>query len=159
MNIKIIAAGKIKEKYMLQGINEYMKRLRPYARVEVIEVPDEKINEKASAAEQEIARKKEGEKILNKLDSDSYLIALAVEGKSLSSEGLARSMERLALGGKGKITFIIGGALGLSDEVKKKAHLLLSFSNMTFPHQLMRLILLEQIYRAFKINRNEPYHK
>ncbi len=159
MNIKIVAVGKIKERYMLQGINQYLKRLQSYARVEIIEVPEEKIIEKASPAEQEIARKKEGEKILNKLDHYSYYVVLAVEGKSLSSEEFALGLEKLALEGRGRITFIIGGAMGLSEEVKKKAHLLLSFSSMTFPHQLMRLIFLEQLYRAFKISRNEPYHK
>ena len=159
MNIKIIAAGKAKEKYLVQGINDYLKRLKPHARVEIIEVPEEKILEKASPAEKNAAIKKEGEKILKKLDGQSYCIVLAIEGQLFSSEDLARSLDRLGQEGKKKITFIIGGPLGLSVDVKKKAHLLLSFSPMTFPHQLTRLILLEQIYRALKINRGEPYHK
>ncbi|SDZ65465.1 23S rRNA (pseudouridine1915-N3)-methyltransferase [Evansella caseinilytica] len=159
MNISIIAVGKIKEKYLKQGIEEYIKRLSSYATVQIIEVPDEKAPENLSDVEAEQIKEKEGEKILNKISTDTYVIALAIEGKMKSSEKLADTIDQLATYGKSKIAFIIGGSLGLSDTVLKRADEKLSFSPMTFPHQLMRLILLEQVYRAFRINRGEPYHK
>ncbi|MED4015752.1 23S rRNA (pseudouridine(1915)-N(3))-methyltransferase RlmH [Sutcliffiella cohnii] len=159
MNISIITIGKLKEKYLKQGIEEYLKRLSIYATVEVIELPDEKAPEQLSEAEMEQVKGKEGERILSKISDDTYVIALAIEGKQRSSEQLASEIDKLATYGKSKIAFIIGGSLGLSGEVMKRANDTLSFSKMTFPHQLMRLILLEQIYRAFRINRGEPYHK
>ncbi|WP_071393136.1 23S rRNA (pseudouridine(1915)-N(3))-methyltransferase RlmH [Bacillus tuaregi] len=159
MNISILTVGKLKEKYLKAGIDEYLKRLSSYARVEVIEIPDEKAPEVLSAAEMEQVKNKEGEKLLVKLSQETYVIALAIDGKMKSSEELADSIDKLATYGKSKIAFVIGGSLGLSDEVLKRADEKLSFSKMTFPHQLMRLILLEQVYRAFRINRNEPYHK
>ncbi|AST93904.1 MULTISPECIES: 23S rRNA (pseudouridine(1915)-N(3))-methyltransferase RlmH [Sutcliffiella] len=159
MNISIITIGKLKEKYLKQGIEEYLKRLSIYAKVEVIELPDEKAPEQLSEAEMEQVKGKEGERILSKISDDTYVIALAIEGKQRSSEQLASEIDKLATYGKSKIAFIIGGSLGLSGEVMKRANDTLSFSKMTFPHQLMRLILLEQIYRAFRINRGEPYHK
>lgn len=159
MNISIVTVGKIKEKYLKQGIDEYKKRLSKYAKVTIIEVPDEKAPEELSEIQMEQVRKVEGEKILAKIAPNSYCIALAIEGKQKSSEELAKSIEELGTYGKSKIAFIIGGSLGLSDDVLKRADEKLSFSKMTFPHQLMRLILLEQIYRAFRINRGEPYHK
>ena len=128
-------------------------------KIEVIEMPDEKAPEELSAAEMEQVKQKEGEKLLSKLSPDTYVIALAIDGKMKSSEELADSLDKLATYGKSKIAFVIGGSLGLSDEVLKRADEKLSFSKMTFPHQLMRLILLEQVYRAFRINRGEPYHK
>lgn len=159
MNIQIIAVGKLKEKYLKQGIDEYFKRLSSYAKVDIVELPDEKAPEQASPQEMEQIKNKEGERILAKLPPDAYAIALAIEGNMKSSEEFAQSLDRLATYGKSKIAFIIGGSLGLSSAVLKRADEKLSFSKMTFPHQLMRLILLEQIYRAFRINRGEPYHK
>ena len=159
MNISIITIGKLKEKYLKAGIDEYLKRLSSYAKVEVIEMPDEKAPEELSPAEMEQVKHKEGEKLLSKIYQDTYVIALAIDGKMKSSEELADSLDKLATYGKSKIAFVIGGSLGLSQEVLNRADEKLSFSKMTFPHQLMRLILLEQVYRAFRINRGEPYHK
>lgn len=159
MNISIITIGKLKEKYLKAGIDEYLKRLSSYAKVEVIEMPDEKAPEELSLAEMEQVKQKEGEKLLSKISQDTYVIALAIDGKMKSSEELADSLDKLATYGKSKIAFVIGGSLGLSHEVLNRADERLSFSKMTFPHQLMRLILLEQVYRAFRINRGEPYHK
>jgi 23S rRNA (pseudouridine1915-N3)-methyltransferase len=159
VNISIVTVGKLKEKYLKQGIEEYLKRLGSYAKVEVFEVPDEKAPEELSDTEMVQVKQKEGERILSKIGQDTYVIALAINGKLKSSEELADSMDKLATYGKSKIAFVIGGSLGLSDEVLKRADEQLSFSKMTFPHQLMRLILVEQIYRAFRINRGEPYHK
>ncbi|TCN23944.1 23S rRNA (pseudouridine(1915)-N(3))-methyltransferase RlmH [Mesobacillus foraminis] len=159
MNISIVTVGKLKEKYLKQGIEEYLKRLGSYAKVEIIEVPDEKAPEELSEIEMEQVKQKEGERILAKIHQDAHVIALAINGKLKSSEELADTLNKLATYGKSKVTFIIGGSLGLGGEVLKRADEQLSFSKMTFPHQLMRLILVEQIYRAFRINRGEPYHK
>ncbi|MEB1808215.1 MAG: 23S rRNA (pseudouridine(1915)-N(3))-methyltransferase RlmH [Bacillaceae bacterium] len=159
MNISIVTVGKLKEKYLTLGINEYLKRLSAYAKIEVIEVPDEKAPEQLSDTEMEQIKQKEGERILAKVHPDAHVIALAIQGKLMSSEQLASELDKLATYGKSKIAFIIGGSLGLSDEVLKRSNAQLSFSKMTFPHQLMRLILVEQVYRAFRINRGEPYHK
>ncbi|MCY9150893.1 23S rRNA (pseudouridine(1915)-N(3))-methyltransferase RlmH [Bacillus haynesii] len=159
MNISIVAIGKLKEKYLKQGIDEYIKRLSAYAKVDIIEMPDEKAPENLSDQDMKIVKDKEGERILSKISPDAHVIALAIEGKMKSSEELADNMDRLATYGKSKVNFVIGGSLGLSDAVLKRANEKLSFSRMTFPHQLMRLILLEQVYRAFRINRGEPYHK
>ncbi|WP_223595339.1 23S rRNA (pseudouridine(1915)-N(3))-methyltransferase RlmH [Neobacillus bataviensis] len=159
MNISIVTVGKLKEKYLKQGIEEYLKRLSAYAKVEVIEVADEKAPEELSDTEMQQVKQKEGERILAKISQDTYVIALAIQGKLQSSEELADTLDKLATYGKSKIAFIIGGSLGLSDEVLKRSNEKLSFSKMTFPHQLMRLILVEQIYRSFRINRGEPYHK
>lgn len=159
MNISIVTVGKLKEKYLKLGIEEYVKRLSAYARVEVIEVADEKAPEELSELEMVQVKQKEGERILAKISQDAHVIALAIDGKMKSSEELADTLDKLATYGNSKIAFIIGGSLGLSDEVLKRANEHLSFSKMTFPHQLMRLILVEQIYRAFRINRGEPYHK
>jgi 23S rRNA (pseudouridine1915-N3)-methyltransferase len=154
-----VTVGKLKEKYLKQGIEEYVKRLSAYAKIEVIEVADEKAPEELSELEMIQVKQKEGERILAKVAQDTYVIALAINGKLRSSEELADSLDKLATYGKSKIAFIIGGSLGLSEEVLSRANEHLSFSRMTFPHQLMRLILVEQIYRAFRINRGEPYHK
>ncbi|UOE94110.1 23S rRNA (pseudouridine(1915)-N(3))-methyltransferase RlmH [Alkalihalobacillus sp. LMS39] len=159
MNISIITVGKLKEKYLTLGINEYKKRLTSYAKVEIIEVPDEKAPEQLSELEMEQVKAKEGERILAKIAVDTHVIALAIEGKMYSSEQLATEMDKLATYGKSKIAFVIGGSLGLSDAVMARANDTMSFSKMTFPHQLMRLLLLEQVYRGFRINRGEPYHK
>jgi 23S rRNA (pseudouridine1915-N3)-methyltransferase len=159
VNISIVTVGKLKEKYLKQGIDEYLKRLSSYAKVEIIELPDEKAPETLSETEMQQIKDKEGERILAKISPDAHVIALAIQGKMKSSEELAERLDKLATYGKSKITFVIGGSLGLSDAVMKRADESLSFSKMTFPHQLMRLILVEQIYRAFRINRGEPYHK
>lgn len=159
MNISIITVGKLKEKYLKQGIEEYTKRLSSYSKIEIIEVPDEKAPEVLSEAEMIQVKEKEGERILAKVSADAHVIALAIEGKQKSSEELAETLDKLATYGKSKVAFIIGGSLGLSSQVLKRADDKLSFSKMTFPHQLMRLILVEQVYRAFRINRGEPYHK
>ena len=159
MNISIITVGKLKEKYLRQGIEEYLKRLTSYAKVEMVEVADEKAPEELSELEMLQVKQKEGERVLAKISQDTYVIALAIQGKLQSSEELAKNLDQLATYGKSKVAFVIGGSLGLSDSVIKRSNEQLSFSRMTFPHQLMRLILVEQIYRAFRINRNEPYHK
>lgn len=159
MNITIISVGKLKEKYLKLGIDEYTKRLGAYANLKLIEVPDEKAPETLSEADMEAVKDKEGERILAKIPVDTYVITLEIEGKQLSSEQLASQLDQLATHGKSKIAFVIGGSLGLSEAVMKRSDYALSFSKMTLPHQLMRLVLLEQVYRAFRINRNEPYHK
>ncbi|WP_019157196.1 23S rRNA (pseudouridine(1915)-N(3))-methyltransferase RlmH [Robertmurraya massiliosenegalensis] len=159
MNISIITVGKLKEKYLKQGIDEYLKRLSSYAKVEVIEVADEKAPEELSTTEMIQVKNKEGDRILAKIHPDTYVIALAIEGKQKSSEELADMLDKLATYGKSKIAFVIGGSLGLSQDILQRADEKLSFSKMTFPHQMMRLILVEQIYRAYRINRGEPYHK
>jgi 23S rRNA (pseudouridine1915-N3)-methyltransferase len=159
VNISIITVGKLKEKYLKQGIDEYLKRLSAYAKMDIIEVPDEKAPEELSDTEMIQVKQKEGERILAKIHPDAHVIALAIEGKMKSSEELAETIDKLATYGKSKIAFVIGGSLGLSQEVLQRADEKLSFSKMTFPHQLMKLVLLEQVYRAFRINRGEPYHK
>jgi 23S rRNA (pseudouridine1915-N3)-methyltransferase len=159
MKIMIITVGKLKEKYLKQGIAEYTKRLSSYANIELVEVPDEKAPENLSTADMDIVKQKEGERILAKVSPDTYVITLEINGKQLTSEQLATHMDQLATYGKSKIAFIIGGSLGLGTEVLSRSDYALSFSKMTFPHQLMKLVLVEQIYRAFRINRNEPYHK
>ena len=159
MNINIVCVGKIKEKYLKLGIDEFKKRLSKYCKLDIIELDDEKAPENLSDKEITIIKDKEGKKILSKVKANSYVIALAIDGKNISSEELADTMSKLAVRGNSNITFIIGGSLGLSDEVLSRADYKLSFSKMTFPHQLMRLILLEQVYRAYRINNGEPYHK
>ena len=159
MNIKIIAVGKLKERYLKDAVNEYMKRLSAYAKVEIIEIADEKEPDNASDKDIEIIKKKEGNKILDKIKDREYVILLDVEGKLISSEDLAEKLADLSLTGDSNLVFVIGGSNGVSEEVRRKADFKLSFSKMTFPHQLMRVILLEQVYRGFKINRGEAYHK
>lgn len=159
MNITIVTVGKLKEKYLKMGIEEFSKRLGAYAKIDLVEVADEKAPESLSDADMEIVKKKEAERILAKVGADAYVIALAIEGKMKTSEELAAGIESLMTYGRSKIVFVIGGSLGLHDSVLKRADELLSFSKMTFPHQMMKLILLEQVYRAFRIMKNEPYHK
>ncbi|QKS73071.1 23S rRNA (pseudouridine(1915)-N(3))-methyltransferase RlmH [Paenalkalicoccus suaedae] len=159
MKITVITVGKLKEKYLKLGIAEYTKRLSAYANVDLVEVADEKAPENLSEADMDIVKQKEGERILAKLTPDTHVITLEIDGKQLTSEQLAKEIDQLATYGKSKIVFVIGGSLGLSDEVKQRSNYALSFSKMTFPHQVMKLVLLEQVYRAFKIVRNEPYHK
>jgi 23S rRNA (pseudouridine1915-N3)-methyltransferase len=141
------------------GIEEFAKRLSKYCKLDMIELDDEKCPENLSEKDMILVKEKEGKKILSKIKNNSYVIALAIDGKNLSSEELANTMSTLAVRGNSHLTFIIGGSLGLSDEVLSRADYKLSFSKMTFPHQMMKLILLEQIYRSYRINNNEPYHK
>ncbi|MDD4834558.1 MAG: 23S rRNA (pseudouridine(1915)-N(3))-methyltransferase RlmH [Lutispora sp.] len=159
MNITIIGVGKLKEKYLKEAVSEYSKRLSKYCKLDIIEVPDEKAPESMSAAEEAAVKDKEGQAILKHVKSDSYVIALVIEGKMLTSEAFADFINELGIKGKSNIAFIVGGSLGLSGEVIKRADYKLSFSPMTFPHQLMRVILLEQIYRGYRIIKGEPYHK
>ena len=157
--IKVIAVGKIKETYLTAAIGEYSKRLSPYTRLEMIQVPDEKCPENLSEALKAQVTDKEGKQILSHITSKDYVISLEIKGKRMTSEAFASHMEMLRSTGHSEVVFVIGGSLGLSREVSERADLKLSFSDMTFPHQLMRVILLEQIYRSFKIAKNEPYHK
>ena len=159
MKISLICVGKLKEKYLVMGVEEYVKRLGRYCTLEIIELPDEKTPENAGEAIEELIKKKEGERILKSVKTDSYCIALAIEGKQLTSVELAEKIDSLGVTGTSHITFIIGGSLGLSPEVLNRADEKLSFSKMTFPHQLMRMILLEQIYRSYRIIHKQPYHK
>lgn len=159
MNIKIIAVGKIKEKYIQEGIKEFSKRLSRYCTLDIIEIDDEKAPENLSEKEMEIVKKKEGERVLSKIPQNSFIISLEIMGKQLSSEELSKKIDDLMVNGVNDICFIIGGSLGLSEEITNKSNFKLSFSKMTFPHQLMRLILLEQVYRGFRIMKGEPYHK
>lgn len=159
MNIDIIAVGKVKERYLRDAIDEYSKRLGRYCRLTIIEVQDERTPDQASEGEERLIKRKEGERILKHVRPNAYVIALAIDGTMLTSEGLADHMAQLGLRGTSHIQFIIGGSIGMDDDVLKRADYRLSFSRMTFPHQLMRVILLEQIYRAYKINSHEPYHK
>jgi 23S rRNA (pseudouridine1915-N3)-methyltransferase len=159
MKITIIAVGKIKEKYFTGAIEEYAKRLSRYCKLELVEVADEKTPDGASEALELQIKEKEGERILQKIPDNAFVAALAIEGKMLDSEELADQMERWNVGGISHMVFVIGGSLGLAPSVLKRADYKLSFSKMTFPHQLMRVILLEQIYRSFRIRNHEPYHK
>ncbi|KFI53100.1 23S rRNA (pseudouridine(1915)-N(3))-methyltransferase RlmH [Bifidobacterium biavatii] len=159
MQIDIIAVGKVKESYLRDAIAEYSKRLGRYCKLGIIEVADEKTPENASEGVERQIKAKEGERIAKHLRDGAYVIALAIDGKMLSSEGLANEISQLGLRGVSHIQLVIGGSIGLDDAILSRADYKLSFSKMTFPHQLMRVILLEQIYRAFKINAHEPYHK
>jgi 23S rRNA (pseudouridine1915-N3)-methyltransferase len=159
MNIKILCVGKIKEKFYREAISEYEKRLSRYCKLSIAEVADEKTPDGCSAAVQRQIREKEAARLLAQIRDTDYVIALAIDGKSFDSTGLAGHLEQLALGGKSSLVFVIGGSLGLDESVLGRANEHLSFSAMTFPHQLMRVILLEQIYRSYRIINHEPYHK
>jgi 23S rRNA (pseudouridine1915-N3)-methyltransferase len=159
MKIDIVCVGKLKEKYLIGAVAEYTKRLSKYCKMEIKEVADEKAPEKLSDKQEIDLKNKEGEGILKHIKEGAYVIALAIEGKMQSSEELAKNIADLGVKGKSHLIFIIGGSLGLSEEVLKRADEKMSFSKMTFPHQLVRVILLEQVYRCFRINNNEPYHK
>ena len=159
MNINIIAVGKINEKYLKDAIDEYSKRLSRFCKLTITEIPDEPMSERPSDSEKAMVLKKEGDKILSAIKNTDVLVTLCVEGKQKSSEDFADYISKECVKGANTFTFIIGGSLGMMEEIKNKSNLKLSFSEMTFPHQLMRVILLEQIYRAFKINANESYHK
>lgn len=159
MQIDIIAVGKVKESYLRDAIAEYSKRLSRYCKLDIIEVSDEKTPDHASEGVERQIKAKEGERIARHLRDNAYVIALAIDGKMLTSEGLANEINQLGLRGVSHIQLVIGGSIGLDDAILRRANYKLSFSKMTFPHQLMRVILLEQIYRAYKINAHEPYHK
>ena len=159
MKITILGVGKIKESFMKEAIDEYSKRLGRYCDLEIIEVEDEKTSEKASEKEEELVRQREGERIMNRIPDGAYVVALAIGAKEYSSVEFAENINRLMVDGESHIVFIIGGSIGLSPEVLESADARVSFSRMTFPHQLMRVILLEQVYRAFRIIKGEPYHK
>lgn len=159
MKITIITVGKIKEKYLKDAINEYSKRLSKYCKLEIVEVADEKTPDHASEVVEDAIRAKEAERILKYVKDDSFVVTLEIGGKMLSSEELADKIEKLGVQGTSHIIFIIGGSIGLGKEVLEKSNFALSFSKMTFPHQLMRVILLEQIYRSYRIINGEPYHK
>lgn len=159
MKITLLCVGKIKEKYFVDAINEYLKRLQAFAKIEIIEVADEKTQDNASHNEIEIIKNKEAARIDKYLNDSCYKIALTIDGKEMSSEELSYWLKKQMVQGLSSFTFVIGGSLGLSQNIIKKCDCTLSFSKMTFPHQLMRVILLEQIYRSFKILANEPYHK
>ena len=159
MKITILGVGKIKEKFFQAGIDEYKKRLSKYCKLEIIEVADEKTPDHASAIEETKIKEKEGERLEKYIKKDSYVIALAIDGKMLDSVELANKINNLGIQGSSNIVFVIGGSLGLSEQILKRANYKLSFSKMTFPHQMMRMILLEQIYRSYRIINKEPYHK
>ena len=159
MNIDIVCVGRIKERYLTDAIAEYSKRLSRYCKLNIIEVADEKTPEHASEGVDRQIKAKEGERIAKHLKPGAFVIALAIDGQMLSSEGLAAKVSQLGIQGVSHIQLVIGGSIGLDEAVLKRADYKLSFSKMTFPHQLMRVILLEQIYRAYKINAHEPYHK
>lgn len=159
MKIKIVTVGKLKEKYLKDGIAEYSKRISRFAAVEMIELADEKTPDRASDSENEKILNLEGNRILSKIGDREFVVVLAIEGKTLSSEEFSKQLEQASINGFSTLTFIIGGSLGLSHQVKKRANLFLSFGRLTLPHQLMRLVLIEQIYRAFTIQQGSPYHK
>jgi rRNA large subunit m3Psi methyltransferase RlmH len=159
MNITILCIGKLKEKYWTDAVGEYSKRLSKYCTLTINELKEERAPENASAAEEVIVKEAEGRSILKQIKKDAYVIALEIKGKELTSEALSSKIETLGIEGKSDLVFVIGGSLGLSDEVLERADFRLSFSKMTFPHQMMRVVLMEQIYRGFKIMRNEIYHK
>lgn len=159
MKITILCVGKIKERFFREGIAEYKKRLSKYCKLEVVEVADEKTPDRASEAEEQKIKGKEAERLEKYIKKDAYIVVLVIEGEMLDSVELAEKIDKLGIGGKSHLMFIIGGSLGLDDIIIKQADYKLSFSKMTFPHQMMRMILMEQIYRSYRILKNEPYHK
>ena len=159
MKIKLVTVGKLKEKYLKDGISEYTKRLNRFTKFDIIELPDEKTPDKASHLENQQILDKEGTRILSKLADKEFVIALAIKGQQFPSEKFSKILSDITIRGISDITFVIGGSLGLSTAVKKRANLLMSFGKLTLPHQLMRLVLVEQIYRAFMIQQGSPYHK
>lgn len=159
MKIKIVTVGKLKEKYLKDGIAEYSKRISRFAAVEMVELADEKTPDRASDSENEKILDLEGNRILSKIGDREFVVVLAIEGKTLSSEEFSKQLEQASINGYSTLTFVIGGSLGLSPQVKNRANLSLSFGRLTLPHQLMRLVLVEQIYRAFTIQQGSPYHK
>lgn len=159
MNITVVCIGKLKEKYWTDAVNEYMKRLSAYCSIKIDELKEARLPDNASPAEEEAVKEAEGKEILKHINKDDYVITLEIKGNAVTSEQLADKVKALGIDGRSNIVFVIGGSLGLSAAVSQRSDYKLSFSKMTFPHQMMRVILLEQVYRAFKINRNEKYHK
>lgn len=159
MKITLVTVGKIKERYFEDAIKEYSKRLGRYCKLDIVQVQDEKTPDGASEAVERQIKDKEGQRILSNIKDGAYVIALAIEGRMLSSEELASRLQKLGVDGISHIAFVIGGSLGLSEEVMRRADFALSFSKMTFPHQMMRVVLLEQVYRSYRIMAGEPYHK
>ena len=159
MNITVVCIGKLKEKYWTDAVNEYMKRLSAYCSIKIDELKEARLPDNASPAEEEAVKEAEGKEILKHINKDDYVITLEIKGNAVTSEQLADKVMALGIDGRSNIVFVIGGSLGLSAAVSQRSDYKLSFSKMTFPHQMMRVILLEQVYRAFKINRNEKYHK
>ena len=159
MKIKIVTVGKLKEKYLKDGITEYTKRISRFAKLEMIELTDEKTPDKASELENQKILETEGERILSKVGEREFVVVIDIEGKTLSSEEFSKQLEQASIKGYSTLTFIIGGSLGLAPVVKNRANLSVSFGRLTLPHQLMRLVLVEQIYRAFTIQQGSPYHK
>lgn len=159
MKITILCVGKLKESFFRDAVNEYKKRLSRYVKLDIVEVADEKTPDGASEREEQIIREKEGARLLQKIRSEDYVVELAIGGRSCDSLSFSRKIEALGTTCRGNLIFVIGGSLGLADEVSERADEAISFSELTFPHQLMRVILLEQIYRGYKIMKNEPYHK
>lgn len=159
LKIKFISVGKLKEDYLIQGIAEYVKRLSRFTQFQLLEVADEKTPEKLSTAQMLQIKQKEGKSILSKINDNDYVLALAIEGNPYSSTDLAQKINTLGISGKNQIIFVIGGSLGLSEKVLKRSNEKISFGKFTFPHRLMRLILIEQVYRSFTINHGYPYHK
>ena len=158
MKITVVCAGKLKEKYLRDGVAEYEKRLRPYANLQIIEISEERMRDKPSSAEKEEIIRREGKRLIAQIPHGAYLIVLDVGGTELSSEELSAKIDHLSLAGESHFVFLIGGPFGLSNELRRRADFRLAFSQFTLPHQLVRLFLLEQIYRLFKISRHEPYH-
>lgn len=159
IKVTIIAVGKLKEKYLREACDEYLKRLGAFSKVNIIEINEERCSDNPSNAEIEQVKTKEGERILAKIPKGAYVVPMCIEGTQFSSEDFSRKLDEVSLAGFGEVAFIIGGSFGLSDEVKKTGKLKLSFGKLTLPHQLMRVVLLEQIYRAFSISNNTKYHK
>lgn len=159
MKITVLTVGKIKEKYLKDAIAEYSKRLSRYCKLQIVEVEDEKTPDGASMVVEDQIREKEAVKLMRYLEEEAYVITLEIEGKMLDSVQFSKCMDKLMVEGNSHIIFVIGGSLGLHDSIKKRSNMAISFSKMTFPHQLMRVILLEQVYRGFRISHNEPYHK
>ncbi len=159
MKVTILTVGKIKEKYLKDAIDEYSKRLSKYCKLEIIEVADEKTPDNASEVLEDAIRAKEAERLLKNIKDDAFVITLEINGKQLSSEELSDKIEKLGVQGVSHIVFVIGGSIGLGKDVLKRSNFALSFSKMTFPHQLMRVVLLEQVYRSYRIINGEPYHK
>ncbi|HZK01407.1 MAG TPA: 23S rRNA (pseudouridine(1915)-N(3))-methyltransferase RlmH [Anaerovoracaceae bacterium] len=159
MNLQIVCVGKLKEKYWTEALSEYRKRLNRFCNLSIAEVREEPIPNNASVAQSNYVKQKEGKSLAAQLKPGSYIVALDINGSELTSVELAQKINDLGIGGRSDISFIIGGSLGLSEDILKRCDLRLSFSKLTFPHQMIRVVLLEQLYRSFKINRNETYHK
>lgn len=159
MNIKILCIGKLKEKYWTAAVEEYSKRLKPYCQICIEELKEARLPDRASPAEEQAVKDAEGEALLAHIRKTDYVVTLEIQGKALSSEELAEKIQKLALDGNSQVVMVIGGSLGLSEAVSRRADFKLSFSKMTFPHQMIRVFLLEQIYRSFKMIKGEPYHK